>query len=318
VEATAPRATGRPAGVECRRLTKTFGKRQVLHDVTFTAPMGAVTGFVGVNGAGKTTTMRIVLGLIAATSGEAFVGGRRYAELERPRHEVGAVLEFLGAHPGQTGQSFLEVLARAADVPGSRVREVLEIVDLDKHAKRRTGRYSQGMRQRLALAGAMLGDPPILLLDEPTNGLDPLGIRWMRKWLRERAEEGRCVLVSSHQLTELEVVSDHIVMIHKGRLLAQEIDGAGGTNYVTARTPKPDRLAAFVTGAGGSVQAQRDQTVVVSGLTVEQVGELAAGNQVVLYSLTDGRAGLEELFLDLSGVDEDSRTPDDAGRGGVS
>lgn len=308
-----------PPGVECRQVTKSFRSRQVLHGVSFTAPMGAVTGFVGVNGAGKTTTMRIVLGLVAPTSGEALVGGRHYAELERPRHEVGAVLEFLGAHPGQSGLSYLEVLSRVADVPRARVAEVLEIVGLEKDAKRKTGRYSQGMRQRLALAAAMLGDPPILLLDEPTNGLDPLGIRWMRKWLRERAEEGRCVLVSSHQLAELEAVSDKIVMIHQGRLISGDAGGTGIVNavHVTVRTPQADRLAALAVTAGGTVTANQDQTLVVSGLTVEQVGELAATNQVVLYSLTECRSGLEEMFLDLSGAERAGAAPDGSARGGV-
>jgi ABC-2 type transport system ATP-binding protein len=313
----APQPVG-PPGVECKDLTKSFRSRQVLHGVSFTAPMGAVTGFVGVNGAGKTTTMRCALGLIKPTSGEALVGGKHYTELEDPRHQVGAVLEFLGAHPGQTGLSYLEVLAKVAGVPKSRVHEVLEIVGLEKDAKRKTGRYSQGMRQRLALAGAMLGDPPILLLDEPTNGLDPLGIRWMRKWLRDRAEEGRCILVSSHQLAELEAVADKIVMIHQGRLISEEAsstaDLAGA--FVTVRTPQADKLAALAVTAGGAVTANHDETLVVSGMTVEQVGQLAATNHVVLYSLAEGRGGLEEMFLDLSGVEHAGEAPDGSARGG--
>jgi ABC-2 type transport system ATP-binding protein len=208
-------------GVKCRGLTKDFGARRVLADVSFTAPTGTVTGFVGVNGAGKTTTMRIALGLVAPTSGEVLLAGRRYAELDRPRHEVGAVLDALGAHPGQTGHAFLRGLAAAAGIGDGRVDEVLDLVELTGDARRRTRGYSLGMRQRLALAAALLGDPPILVLDEPANGLDPLGIRWIRRLLRDLADEGRCVLVSSHQLSELEAVADRVVMIHQGRVLAE-------------------------------------------------------------------------------------------------
>ena len=214
--------------IECRGLTKDFGSRRVLDDVTFTAPKGAVTGFVGINGAGKTTTMRILLGLVAPTVGEALIDGRRYAELARPRHEVGAVLDALGAHPGQTGRAFLRGLTAAAGIDDGRVDEVLRQVELSGDARRRTGRYSLGMRQRLALAAALLGDPPVLVLDEPANGLDPLGIRWMRRFLRDLAGEGRCVLVSSHQLGELEAVADRVVMIHKGRVLTELDDVSDG------------------------------------------------------------------------------------------
>ncbi len=208
-------------GVECRGLTKDFGAHRALDDVSFTAPMGAVTGFVGVNGAGKTTTMRILLGLVAPDAGEALVAGKRYADLDRPRREAGAVLDGLGAHPGQTGRAFLRGLAAVAGIGDGRVDEVLELVELTAAAGRRTRGYSLGMRQRLALAAALLGDPPILVLDEPANGLDPLGIRWMRRFLRELADDGRCVLVSSHQLGELEALAHRVVMIHQGRVIAE-------------------------------------------------------------------------------------------------
>jgi ABC-2 type transport system ATP-binding protein len=207
--------------IECRGLTKDFGTHRVLDDVSFTAPKGSVTGFVGINGAGKTTTMRIVLGLVAPDSGEALVAGRRYGALAEPRQEVGAVLDALGAHPGQTGRAFLRGLTATAGIADRRVDEVLDLVELAGDAHRRTGAYSLGMKQRLALAAALLGDPPILVLDEPANGLDPLGIRWMRRFLRELAGDGRCVLVSSHQLGELEAVADRVVMIHQGRVLAE-------------------------------------------------------------------------------------------------
>lgn len=209
------------SGVVCRSLTKDFGAHRVLGGVSFAAPMGEVTGFVGMNGAGKTTTMRIILGLTAPTSGEALVAGRRYAELERPRGTVGAVLDRLGGHPGQSGRAFLRGLAVMAGVGDERVTEVLELVELSGDGRRSVGGYSLGMRQRLALAAALLGDPPVLVLDEPANGLDPLGIRWMRSFLRGLAAEGRCVLVSSHQLGELQAMADRVVMIHEGRLVAE-------------------------------------------------------------------------------------------------
>jgi ABC-2 type transport system ATP-binding protein len=211
----------REPGVVCRGLTKDFGRHRVLTDLSFTAPMGAVTGFVGVNGAGKTTTLRVLLGLVAPTAGEALVTGRRYRELAEPRRVVGAVLDGPGAHPGHTGRTYLEILAAAGGFGRARVGEVLELVGLAGDAGRRVGGCSLGMRQRLGLAGALLGDPPVLVLDEPANGLDPLGIRWIRGMLRELAGEGRCVLVSSHQLTELEAVADRVVMIHDGRLVAE-------------------------------------------------------------------------------------------------
>jgi ABC-2 type transport system ATP-binding protein len=296
---------GQVAGVQCRRLTKNFGPRRVLDDVSFAAPMGAVTGFVGVNGAGKTTTMRIVLGLVAPTAGEALVAGRRYVELDGPRHVVGAVLERLGAHPGQTGLAHLRVLASAAGIAEGRVTEVLELVGLADEGHRRVGGYSLGMRQRLALAAALLGDPDVLVLDEPANGLDPLGIRWTRGFLRQLAEEGRCVLVSSHQLSELEAIADRVVVIDKGRVIADtRTDGAmaGGNRAVTVRTREPERLARLVARAGGTATRVDSRGLVVHGVRAERVGELAAVAGIVLCSLTERDSGLEERFVELSGA----------------
>jgi ABC-2 type transport system ATP-binding protein len=209
----------RPA-VECRSLTKLFDGILAVDDVSFTVPAGTVTGFVGANGAGKTTTMRTILGLVTPTSGEALVAGVPYRQLQAPRQTVGAVLDGPGAHPAYTAQGHLRILARAAGLPPQRVGEVLELVELDGHARQRVGTFSLGMRQRLALAAALLGDPAILLLDEPVNGLDPPGIRWLRRLLGSLADEGRAVLVSSHLLGELAEVADRMVIIDRGRLIA--------------------------------------------------------------------------------------------------
>jgi len=310
--------TGQGAGVVCQGLTKDFGPRRVVDEVSFAAPMGMVTGFVGVNGAGKTTTLRIVLGLVAPTSGTALVAGKRYAQLARPRHVVGAVLDRLGAHPGQTGLAHLKILAAAAGIADRRVAQVLELVDLAADRRRRIGGYSLGMRQRLALAAALLGDPEILILDEPANGLDPLGIRWTRGFLRQLADDGRCVLVSSHQLGELAVIADRVVMIDRGRLLADTATDsalASRSSEVTARTPEPGRLAELVASAGGTAKQADDHELVVRGLSAERVGEIAAGAGVVLHSLVGGGSALEELFLELTGADRSSAGAVDNPRG---
>jgi ABC-2 type transport system ATP-binding protein len=305
------------AGVACHGLTKDFGQLRVLHDLSFTAPMGTVTGFVGANGAGKTTTLRIVLGLVQPTSGEALVAGKRYAQLERPRHAVGAILDGPGGHPGQTGRAYLRILAAAAGVPDSRVAEVLQLVELSHAAGRRIGGYSLGMRQRLALAGALLADPPILVLDEPANGLDPLGIRWIRGFLRDLADEGRCVLVSSHQLSELEATVDRIVMIHKGRLIADRAIDDSPVDIdreVKVRTPNPARLIELIEPLGAHASPISDQELVITGLSAERIGEVAATNAVVLHSLMESRSGLEELFLRLADDNTQVETAD-ANRG---
>ncbi|MER7172116.1 ABC transporter ATP-binding protein [Streptomyces mesophilus] len=206
------------ADIEVRGLTKTFGSVHAVEDVTFTAASGQVTGFLGPNGAGKTTTLRVLLGLERATSGEARIAGQRYEDLVQPRRTVGAVLEASGIHPGRRGRTHLSLLARAAGLPQQRVDQVLEVVQLGAAADRRAGDYSLGMRQRLAIAGALLGEPEVLILDEPTNGLDPAGVRWLRDLLRELAGRGRTVLVSSHLLSEVTQYADRVVIIAGGRL----------------------------------------------------------------------------------------------------
>ncbi|NGO06658.1 ABC transporter ATP-binding protein [Streptomyces sp. HC44] len=223
--------------IEIRGLTKTFGPIHAVDDVSFTAPAGQVTGFLGPNGAGKTTTLRMLLGLERPTGGTAVIGGRAYRELASPRRTVGAVLEASGLHPGRRGRTHLELLARAAGLPRQRVDEVLETVGLGAAADRRAGGYSLGMRQRLAVAGALLGDPEVLVLDEPTNGLDPAGVRWLRDLLRQLAGEGRTVLVSSHLLAEVTQYADRVVIIAGGRLRYEgPVDGltTGGQSFEDA------------------------------------------------------------------------------------
>jgi len=221
--------------VSIRGLTKHFGKVQAVTDLSFEVPSGRVTGFLGPNGAGKTTTLRMALGLIRPTSGEALIAGRHYPDLYRPRQVVGALLEATGFHPGRRGRDHLRVLAQAAGVPAKRVEEVLDLVELTDSADRRVGGYSLGMRQRLGLASALLGDPRVLILDEPANGLDPAGISWLRGLLRELAAQGRAVVISSHVLSEVEQTADAIVIIHEGRLrYSGPLDGLDGESLESA------------------------------------------------------------------------------------
>ena len=218
-------------GVEVRGLTKTFGRVTAVDEVSFTAPAGRVTGFLGPNGSGKTTTLRMVLGLVRPDAGEALIGGVRYDRLDRPRRYVGALLEATGFHPGRRARDHLRVLADAAQLPDRRVDEVLDQVDLTSAARRRVREFSLGMRQRLGLAAALLGDPRVLILDEPANGLDPAGIAWLRGLLRGLADEGRTVLVASHVLSEVAQTADHVVIVSEGQLrFAGPLDDIGATN----------------------------------------------------------------------------------------
>ncbi|NUO59965.1 MAG: ABC transporter ATP-binding protein [Hamadaea sp.] len=221
--------------ISVRGLTKRFGPVTAVDGLTFDVPAGQITGFLGPNGAGKTTTLRMALGLIAPSAGEALIGGRRYADLPHPRRSVGALLEATGFHPGRSGRDHLRVLARAADADSDRVDAVLDLVELRSAADRRVGGYSLGMRQRLGLAAALLGDPGVLVLDEPANGLDPAGMAWLRRLLRELAAEGRTVLVSSHVLSEVAQTVDQVVIINEGVLrYAGTLDGLGSDSLETA------------------------------------------------------------------------------------
>ena len=288
--------------IEVRNLTKRYGRVLAVDDLTFDAQPGRVTGFLGPNGAGKTTTLRVLVALLHQTSGEATVLGRRYAELEQPARQVGAILEANAFHPGRTGRNHLRTIALASGVDQARVDELLALVDLTAAANRRVRGYSLGMKQRLALAGALLGDPRVLVLDEPANGLDPQGIRWLRDLLRTLADQGRTVLVSSHVLAEVAQLADDVVIIAKGRLIAQasvEEVLASAHRGTRARSPQRDRLLEALRSAGLDAERFGDDGVVVDG-EAARVGEIAAAQNIVLHELTAESATLEDVFLELT------------------
>ena len=285
--------------VELNGLTKAFGDFVAVDDVSAVASPGQVTALLGPNGAGKTTTLRMLLGLAAPTSGTATFGGTRYADLTDPVRQVGAVLEASGCHPGRTALDHLRVLATAADLTKDAPGRVLAEAGLAKDARRRVGAFSLGMRQRLGLAAAMLGDPDVLVLDEPTNGLDPPGVRWLRGYVRRLADEGRTVLLSSHALSEVELTADHVLVLSHGRLVRSarldELRAEAGVGS-RVRTPEPDRLCA-VLDAAGHANRRTDEGLVVDAAP-EQVGELAAVHGIVLHALA-GTGGLEQAFFHL-------------------
>jgi ABC-2 type transport system ATP-binding protein len=281
-------------------LTKRYGKVLAVEELDFAVRPGTITAFLGPNGAGKTTTLRIFLGLVHPTSGTATIDGRPYRQLEKPTR-VGAVLEATGFYPGRSGRNHLRVFATAAEVPGGRIDEVLAVVGLEAAADRRVGGYSLGMRQRLGIAAALLGDPEILILDEPANGLDPDGIRWIRDFMRDFVRGGgRTILVSSHVLAEVAQVADDVVIIDKGRLVAQapvaELT-ARASGAVRVRSPQADRLRELL---GPETVAESDGVLLVRGRSAAEVGELAAGNGIVLHELVQETATLEEAFLELT------------------
>jgi ABC-2 type transport system ATP-binding protein len=284
-------------------LTKQFDGPPVVDDVSFDVPAGTVTGFVGANGAGKTTTMRMVLGLVAPTAGEALVNGGRYRDLPNPRRVVGAVLDGLGAHPGHTARAHLGIVASAAAIPQRRVSEMLDLAQLSEHARRRVGGFSTGMRQRLAFAAAMLGDPEILVLDEPANGLDPPGIIWIRNLLRDLAAEGRAVLVSSHQLAELAEVAQRMLIIDGGRLVADTpLDALlnGARRVVELRCARPGVLVDALVARGMSVDRE-GELLVIAGLPANEAGDIAADvGAGPVHWLTERTTSLEDVYFSLA------------------
>ena len=290
--------------IEVERLTKRFGKTVAIDDLSFRVEPARVTGFLGPNGAGKTTTLKIILALARPTSGRATVDGQPYRRLKDPIRRVGAVLETSNYHPGRSGRNHLRVLAGATGIPRARVEEVLELVAMRDAARRRMKGYSLGMRQRLGLATALLGDPEVLVLDEPANGLDPAGIRWLRDLLRSLADRGRTVFVSSHLLAEVEQIADDVIVIHRGRFVAQgpvaEL-ASRATARVRVRSPQAERLRELLTAQGFAADALDGGVLTVSDTTSERVGELAAANGVVLHELVPEKATLEETFLELTG-----------------
>ena len=285
-------------------LTKRYGKTLAVDDLSFEIERGSVTGFLGPNGAGKTTTLRILLDLVKASSGSATIDGTTYRNLDDPAKRVGSVLEATNFHPGRKGRNHLRVLARPQGIPDERVDELLELVDLTGAAKKRVKTYSLGMRQRLTIAGALLGDPDVLILDEPANGLDPEGIRWLRGFLRGLAERGRTVFVSSHVLSEMAQLADRVVIIHRGRLISHtSLDEilAHAEGGVRVRSPQAEQFRGFLSSVGVESTETSPGTLAIKDTPIERVGELAAQHQIVLHELSSESASLEEIFLELTG-----------------
>jgi ABC-2 type transport system ATP-binding protein len=285
-------------------LTKRFGETVAVEGLSFSVASGRIVGFLGPNGAGKTTTMRALLGLVGPTAGSAMIEDRRYAELEHPAQTVGALLDGNDLHAGRSGRNHLRVLARAAGVAPARVDELLELVDLKHAADRRAGDYSMGMRQRLGLAAALLGDPHVLVLDEPANGLDPQGIRWLRNFLRAQAGEGRAILVSSHVLAEISQLADEVVVINHGRSILQAplaelmAQRNGGMRVVG---PDVARLADLLRADGAQVETAGDGAIVVANRTGEEIGQTIAANAIVVSELAARGESLEDVFFELTG-----------------
>lgn len=289
-------------------LSKDFAHHRAVDALTFDVRPGRVTGFLGPNGAGKTTTLRMILGLAEPTSGSSAVLGRPYRELDQPARTVGVLLDPGTYHPRRSARNHLRWMAAAMGVDTSRIDDVLALVGLESASDRRVGEFSTGMRQRLGLAAALLGQPQLLVLDEPANGLDPSGIRWLREFLRSFTAEGGSVFVSSHILPEMAEVADEVVVINRGRLVAhtpvRELT-MGGVRSTRVRSPHADRLRRLVTGAGAEVTEAAGDVLIVRGISAEQVGELAAANGVVLHELGQTAHSLEEIFFELTAREPD-------------
>jgi ABC-2 type transport system ATP-binding protein len=291
--------------IEAQSLTKRYGEKVAVDHLSFSVEPGKITGFLGPNGAGKTTTMRLILGLDHPSVGTVTVNGKAFRHLAHPMREVGALLDAKAVHGGRSAYSHLLCLAQTNNLPRRRVGEVLELVGLSEVAKKRSKGFSLGMGQRLGIAAALLGDPAILMFDEPVNGLDPEGIRWIRNLMKSLAAEGRTVFVSSHLMSEMENTADHLLVIGRGKLIADctvgEFIARNSVQAVRVRTPQPEALAKLVTAAGGSAVAAADgDAIVVRGLYAEQVGDLAFDNAVRLHELTPAQASLEEAFMELT------------------
>jgi ABC-2 type transport system ATP-binding protein len=289
--------------IEARGLTKRYGPTLAVDDLNFTVRSGLVTGFVGPNGAGKTTTMRLILGLDQPTAGTAMIGGRPHRQAASPMREVGALIDARAAHGGRSARNHLLCLAQTNGISPRRVAEVLDTVGLSDVAGKRSKGFSLGMSQRLGIAAALLGDPQVLMFDEPVNGLDPEGILWIRSLMRSLAAEGRVVFVSSHLMSEMENTADHLIVVGRGRLIAdcgmaEFIDRSSGQT-VMVRTASQDVLARAVTAAGGSVTRESEQ-LRVRGLSEEQVGDIALANRVPVYHLAAAKVSLEQAFMELT------------------
>jgi len=289
--------------LEIEHVTKRYGHEVVVDDLTFTVAPGRVTGFLGPNGAGKSTTMKILLDLAAADSGHATIAGTRYRDTKDPARTVGVVLEPNAFHPGRSGRNHLRILADSAGIAPTRVDAMLEEVGLAHAAERHVGAYSLGMRQRLGIAAALLGDPPVLVLDEPGNGLDPQGIRWLRDLLRERAAAGGTVFVSSHLLAEVEHLADEVVVLSHGQLVATGALSILQRSGTSVRTPEPGRLTQLLTSAGATVHTGSEGDLVVRGVAIAEIGDRACAAGIAIHELSPQAGSLEELFLDWTSSD---------------
>jgi ABC-2 type transport system ATP-binding protein len=290
--------------IEVRGLTKRYGAKVAVDNLTFRIESGQVTGFLGPNGAGKTTTMRCILGLDYPTEGTITVDGKNYRGIAYPMREVGALLEAKAVHGGRSAYNHLLCLAQTNSLPKRRVGEVLELVGLSDVAKKRSKGFSLGMSQRLGIAATLLGDPKVLMFDEPVNGLDPEGILWIRNLMKALAAEGRTVFVSSHLMSEMENTADHLIVIGRGKLIAatsmkEFVAGASGAS-VRVRTPSADQLVREVTAKGATTSTDEDGAIEVRGMTAEQIGDLAFSGGIRLHELTMVRASLEEAFMELT------------------
>jgi ABC-2 type transport system ATP-binding protein len=290
--------------IEAKRLTKRYGEKAAVDDLSFTVRPGIVTGFLGPNGSGKSTTMRMIMGLDHPDAGRVTVNGRSYHDLRWPLREVGALLEAKAIHPGRPAWAHLWMLAQTNDIPRSRVDEVIAMVGLQPAARQRAGKFSLGMGQRLGIAAALLGDPGVLIFDEPGNGLDPDGIRWVRLLLRRLASEGRTVFVSSHLMSEMALTADEVIIIGRGRFLAQqpvaEITAQGAAHFVRVRSPQLEQMRSVLDGNGADTAPGDDGSLIVRGIDREAVGEIAARHGLVLHELADQTASLEEVFMELT------------------
>jgi ABC-2 type transport system ATP-binding protein len=300
--------------IEAHGLTKRYGDKLAVDDLSFTVKPGVVTGFLGPNGAGKSTTMRLILGLDAPTSGSVTVDGKPYRRLAAPLHEVGALLDARSVHPARSAHNHLLAIARTCGIPRSRVDEVIEAVGLHQVARKRAGGFSLGMGQRLGIAAALLGDPHTVILDEPVNGLDTEGIRWIRSLLRGLAAEGRTVFVSSHLMSEMALTAQHLIVIGRGRLIAdtgvEEFIAGAARASVRVRSTHPDELAGLLRPRAAAVSRDGDGALSVSGLSTDEVGRLAGAAGITLLELTALQASLEEAFIDMTSDAVEFRAPD--------
>jgi ABC-2 type transport system ATP-binding protein len=300
--------------IEANGLTKANGAKRAVNALSFVVRPGIVTGFLGPNGSGKSTTMRLILGLDAPTSGDVLVNGKHYRDHAAPLHEVGALLEARSVHTGRSAYNHLLALAQTHGIPRRRVSELIDLVGLHDVARKRAGQFSLGMGQRLGIASALLGDPATVMLDEPANGLDPEGVHWIRNLLKQLAAEGRTVFVSSHLMSEMALTADHLIVIGRGRLIAdmsvdEFVQKASGTR-VRVRSPQATRLRELVLGPNVSVASSESSVIEVDGLTAEQIGEIAVSHKIVLHELTPVQASLEEAFMELTRDEVEYKAPE--------